>query len=172
MDTVDLVVYGSLMANSVVQKMGVIVLGEQIGQLHDLEIGFLKISTENRLYRFATPIEVSGSTAWVKIYTISREALAALDEREGVPTDYERKTIPVTTCEGKGITAEIYVANPNKIATGGYIFPAYFNHVLDGANGRHNGLSLPESAIRHVEKFRWMVKDPKDLDAELYRQLL
>jgi len=85
---------------------------------------------------------------WGVAYLCSPEALDELDQAEGVPDHYVRRSVNVALDNGDFLNAIAYVANPNKLAEGLKPSPEYLQYVLRGIRYHQ----LPESQFALVEE--------------------
>ena len=99
----------------------------KIGWLRGYTSKFNKLASDGSGYANIEP-EASGIVYGV-LYLLSEEELQELDECEGVPEHYVRKTVEVETQDGK-VCVECYFPNENKIQKGLKPRRDYLDHLI------------------------------------------
>ena len=98
---------------------------------------------EFELLAHANVHPVAGAQATGVLWAIDRQLLAQLDQVEGYPHYYDRKTVPVI-CDGRRYEAEVYTMTPEsrRLSQGRPVSPRYVQTVIKGYN--HAGVPVTQ----------------------------
>lgn len=93
--------------------------------------------------QYANVIPQAGSEVWGSLWQADDQLMSELDQVEGYPSFYDRKTVPVV-CNGKRYVAEVYTMTPDSIHSleGTHPSRKYVQQLVNGY--RHAGLPMAQ----------------------------
>jgi gamma-glutamylcyclotransferase len=138
--------YGSNLSLDVKQRRTDTIRTARLARLKNYRFAFNKRGADHETYANVMP--ASGEVVWGVVYLCNPQAMAELDEYEGVATgDYRRESVAVETADGQQLTAVVYIAGDDFLIDRGRPTAAYLQRILTGA--KEHG--LPAEYIRRIE---------------------
>lgn len=139
--------YGSNLSKQRMMRRTGPILNARVARLNDYRLAFNNTDKAgNELY--ANIVPSAGGITWGVAYWCPPQAIAALDEYEGVADGcYRREWIEVVTIDGERLPAEVYIGGEQFTIAEGRPSDWYLDIILLGA--REHG--LPEEYIRSIE---------------------
>jgi gamma-glutamylcyclotransferase (GGCT)/AIG2-like uncharacterized protein YtfP len=95
------------------------------------------------MYAYANVTPDSGSTVYGCLWAVDRQVISRLDNIEGYPSLYDRRTYPVYV-DGEKYAAEVYVMTPQTVQhmQGNSPSPGYVDKIVRGY--KHAGVPLEQ----------------------------
>ncbi len=139
--------YGSNLSNHRMTRRTGPIRKAHVARLNDYRLAFNNTDKAGaELY--ANIVPSAGDIAWGVAYWCSPQAMAALDEYEGVADGcYRREWVEVETSDGERLQAEVYIGGEKFTVAEGRPSDWYLDIILLGA--KEHG--LPEEYIRGIE---------------------
>ena len=104
----------------------------QNGVMANWKLVFNKINRKKEGSGYANIVPEYGSIVEGIIYKVSEDAIRILDDWEGVPIAYHKKTMLVENSNKKSVDCIIYIANHSKTDNSLKPERKYLDHLLEG----------------------------------------
>lgn len=122
--------YGSNMDATRMKERGVRFSARVPAVLEGHVLRFNKTATRNPKQGYANIVEDRDQCVEGCLYDMVDPDIANLDEYEGYPKQYDRKTLPVRLNDGNTVQAAVYVAQPDRVKAGLKPTKDYLDHLL------------------------------------------
>jgi len=112
------------------------------------------------MYSWANVEPTPGAKVLGCLWAIDRREIARLDQAEGYPSLYDRRTYPVY-CNGQKYPAEVYVMTPQTLeyCQGSQPSQGYVNRIVRG----YRNAGIPLSQLQHALQISGVAKTPKKI---------
>ena len=112
---------------------------------------------EYKMYSWANVEPAPGRHVLGCLWAIDRREISRLDQAEGYPTLYDRRTYPVHV-DGHKIPAEVYIMTPDTLeqVEGSQPSQGYVNRVVRG----YRNAGIPLTQLQHALKISGVAKQP------------
>lgn len=113
---------------------------------------------EYKMYTWANVEPSPGKSVYGCLWAIDRREIARLDQAEGYPSLYDRRTYPVYV-DGQKYAAEVYIMTPATLEQVEYTQPSqmYVNRIVRG----YRNAGVPIQQLQHALKISGVAKRPQ-----------